>query len=181
MPKKASGEEFLEQAKQALAAAKTIHELRRAQAVLLPLQGLSLKETAQALGISVSWASHLRIEFIRRGCVPDENPPKQGGRRRENMSQDEEATFLTPFVDKAAAGGILVVTEIRQALEAYLGRKVALASVYNLLHRHGWRKLAPDKRHHKADVEAQDNWKKNSQISSRRSAGNGREKAKPGY
>ena len=92
--------------------------------------------------------------------MPDENPPKQGGRRRENMSKDEEATFLTPFVDKAAAGGILVVTEIRQALEAYLGRKVALASVYNLLHRHGWRKLAPDKRHHKADVEAQDDWKK---------------------
>ena len=112
--------------------------------------------------------------------MPDENPPKQGGRRRENMSKDEEATFLTPFVDKAAAGGILVVTEIRQALEAYLGRKVALASVYNLLHRHGWRKLAPDKRHHKADVEAQDDWKKNSQISSRRSAGSGREKAKSG-
>ena len=96
------------------------------------------------------------------------------------MSQDEEATFLAPFVDKAAAGGILVVTEIRQALEAYLGRKLALASVYNLLHRHGWRKLAPDKRHHKANVEAQDDWKKNSQISSRRSAGSGREKAKSG-
>ncbi|WP_425286994.1 winged helix-turn-helix domain-containing protein [Nitrosomonas communis] len=30
-----------------------------------------------------------------------------------------------------------------------------------MLHRHGWRKLAPDKRHPKADVLAQDEWKKN--------------------
>ena len=76
--------------------------------------------------------------------------------------------FLAPFFEKAAAGGILVVTEIKQALDTRLGRKVALASVYNLLHRHGWRKIAPDKRHPKTDVEAQENWKKNSPNSSRK-------------
>jgi len=37
---------------------------------------------------------------------------------------------------------------------------VALASVYNLLHRRCWRKIAPDKRHPKTDVEAQENWDK---------------------
>jgi Winged helix-turn helix len=30
------------------------------------------------------------------------------------------------------------------------------------LHRHGWRKLAPDKRHPKSDPQAQEEWKKNS-------------------
>ncbi|MDR0250284.1 MAG: winged helix-turn-helix domain-containing protein [Burkholderiales bacterium] len=39
---------------------------------------------------------------------------------------------------------------------------MALSSVYNLLHRHGWRKLAPDKRHPKSDPQAQEEWKKNS-------------------
>lgn len=36
-----------------------------------------------------------------------------------------------------------------------------MATTYNLLHRHGWRKLAPDKKHPKADVDAQEEWKKN--------------------
>jgi hypothetical protein len=36
-------------------------------------------------------------------------------------------------------GGILVVGNIHKALEEQLGRKVALASAYNLLHRHNWR------------------------------------------
>lgn len=91
-----------------------------------------------------------------------------GGRRRENMTPEEEMAFLAPFFEKAAAGGILVVTEIKQALATRLGRKVALASVYNLLHRHGWRKIAPDKRHTKTDAEAQEDWKKNSPNSSRK-------------
>ena len=88
--------------------------------------------------------------------------------RRQIMTPEEEMAFLAPFFEKAAAGGILVVTEIKQALDTRLGRKVALASVYNLLHRHGWRKIAPDKRHPKTDVEAQENWKKNSPNSSRK-------------
>jgi len=36
--------------------------------------------------------------------------------------------FLAPFFEKAAAGRILVVTEIKQVLDTRLGRKVALAS-----------------------------------------------------
>jgi hypothetical protein len=62
------------------------------------------------------------------------------------MTRDEEAAFLAPFFEQAKVGGILIVGEIKQALDVRLGRKVALASAYNLLHRHGWRKLAPDKR-----------------------------------
>jgi transposase len=81
------------------------------------------------------------------------------------MSPPEEKEFLEPFFDKARVGGILIVREIHQALEKRLGRKVALASAYNLLHRNGWRKLVPDKRHVEADVEAQANWKKNSRTS----------------
>ncbi|WP_034642478.1 helix-turn-helix domain-containing protein, partial [Desulfovibrio inopinatus] len=82
--------------------------------------------------------------------------------RRQNLTPEAEKDFLEPFFQKAKEGGILVVAEIHQALEQRLGRKIPLSSAYNLLHRHGWRKLAPDKRHVAADVEAQEAWKKNS-------------------
>lgn len=66
------------------------------------------------------------------------------------MSKEEEVAFLAPFLDKAANGGILIVGEIKQTLEARLDRRTALTSTYNFLHRHNRRKLAPDKRHPKA-------------------------------
>jgi hypothetical protein len=89
------------------------------------------------------------------------------------MSKEEEAAFLAPFFDKAIHGGILIVGEIKSALDKRMGRKTALASTYNLLHRNNWRKLAPDKRHTKTDVDAQLEWKKNSRTSSPGSTSSG--------
>lgn len=179
MARRASGVELLDEAKACLAKAKTVEELRQAQAVVFPLEfGLSLQQTAQAIGVSVGWACQLRTRFVHAGGASDSSRPRPGGRRRENMSREEEAAFLAPFLEKAKVGGILIVGEIKQALDARLGRKVALASAYNLLHRHGWRKLAPDKRHPQADVAAQEEWKKNCPTSSRKSTGSGKAKGR---
>lgn len=176
MARTPSGKNVLDKAKQLLSTARTADELRQAQAVILPLEfGFSLDQTAAITGVSKGWACHLRTEFIRfNGEIAQKSP--QGGRRRENLSRTEETDFLAPFIGKAKAGGILIVTEIKEALQVRLGRAVALASVYNLLHRHDWRKLAPDKRHPKSDMKAQEDWKKNSQKSSSKSTVNGREK-----
>ena len=145
---------------------------------MLPLQfGLSLEATAQVVGLSVGWACQLRRRFVRAGGVLSGGLAKKGGRRHENMTHDEEAAFLAPFFEKAKVGGILIVGEIKQALDVRLGRKVALASAYNLLHRPGWRKLAPDKRHPKTDVAVQDEWGKNSPAFSQKSTASGKAKA----
>jgi transposase len=128
----------------------------------MPLEfGLSIEQTARAIGVSPGWACQLRNRFIREGGIHREDKPLRGGRRRVNMSLEEEEAFLAPFFDKAKVGGILVVNEIKNALDQRLGRNVALASAYNLLHRHDWRKIAPDKRHPRSDADAQDVWKKN--------------------
>jgi hypothetical protein len=92
------------------------------------------------------------------------------------MNREEEERFLAPFIAKASSGGILVVSEIKEALDRILGRKVALLSVYNLLHRHNWRKLSPDKQHPQSDIQAQNDWKKNSQTHLPKSAKIGRKK-----
>jgi Winged helix-turn helix len=71
------------------------------------------------------------------------------------MTVEKEREFLAPLLEQAAVGGVLVVGQIKAALDQRLGRKVALAFAYNLLHRHGWRKLTPDKRHPQSDPQAQ--------------------------
>ncbi len=172
-------DEILVNAREAIAAAQTLEQLRQAQAVVLPLSyGLSLADTAQVIGVSPGWVCQLRRRFMRGQLVGTDDAPAAGGRKRQNMSPQEEREFLAPFLEKAAAGGVLVVGQVKAALDKRLGRKVALASAYNLLHRHNWRKLAPDKRHPKSDPLAQDEWKKNSPKRSPPSAKTGR-KAKP--
>ncbi len=174
MARKAGGQEVLDRAKDLLSKARTARELRQAQAVIFPLEfGFTMEQTAKAIGVSRGWACQLRRQFIRSGGKCTVHEEKRGGRRRENMTIEEEKEFLAPFFEKASRGGVLVVSEIKKALDERLGRKTALASTYNLLHRHGWRKLAPDKRHVKADIEAQEEWRKNFGDKSRRSKNSG--------
>ena len=93
---------------------------------MLPLAyRLSLDETAQAIGQSVTWTCRLRNRFLVGETVGDGQRQHAGGRRRQNLSVEQEREILTPFL--------------------------ARSSVYQLLHRHGWRKPAPDKRHLQRD------------------------------
>lgn len=180
MSRPASGDDkVLMSARRAITSAQTVEQLRQAQAVVLPLDhGLSLAETAQVIGVSLGWACQLRRRFIHGQIAGAPDAPTAGGRKRQNMSLEEERAFLAPFLEHAATGGVLVVGQIKAALDKHLGREVALASAYNLLHRHNWRKLAPDKSHPQSDLGAQDEWKKNSPKRLPKSVATGR-KAKP--
>lgn len=180
MSRPASGDDrILMNAREAIASAQTVEQLRQAQAVVLPLDyAMSLADTAQVIGVSPGWACQLRRRFIHGHKAGAPNAPTAGGRKRQNMSPEEEREFLAPFLECAAAGGVLVVGQIKAALDKRLGREVALASAYNLLHRHNWRKLAPDKRHPQSDPLAQEEWEKNSPKPSPKSAKTGH-KAKP--
>jgi len=131
--------------------------------VILPTEyGISIKEAANLLGCSARWVSHVRKSFIEQGLsTVSEN---FGGRRTANMSIAEEKAFLDSFKNRAKSGGVLVVSEIHAELEAVMSRKVHRSAVYKLLHRHGWRKLAPRKRNTKSDPLVQEAWKKNSRV-----------------
>ena len=156
------GKKVLALAQQQLAKASDANELRTLQAVVLPLEhGLSTQETAAMVGRSPRWVTTARNSYISSLAVSPKTPKKI--RNNAHMSIEEEIIFLAPFLERARCGGVLVVNEIHQTLQEHLGHKVALATAYNLLRRHGWRKLAPDKRNVAADPQAQENWKKNCQ------------------
>ena len=161
MARAAKGLESIEQARAAIAAATTVEQLRQAQALVLPLEhGLSLEATARMIGLSVGWTSRLRNAFLRGEVVGDGSTPARGGRHHANFTPEQERELLKPVLDRARTGGVLVVPDLKPILEAALGRPMALSTVYNLLHRHGWRKLAPDKQHPQSDAQAQQGWRK---------------------
>jgi hypothetical protein len=159
----------------AVRGATTIEQLRQAQAVVLPLCcGLTLEQTALAIGVSSNWASRLRNRFIDGKVLDERGTAVRGGCRRESFTVEREAALLVPFLERTKTGGVLVVGAVKRALEEALGREIALSTAYNVLHRHGWRKLAPDKRHPQSDPVAQDVFKKNSPKRSSASKPSGR-------
>ena len=91
-------------------------------------------------------------------------PKGTGGRYRENLSIEQEREFLTPYLDSAKAGQILQISRIHQDYEQKLGRPAGKSTIYEMLHRHEWRKVTPRPKHPKGDKQAQEAFKKTSQL-----------------
>lgn len=160
------GTEHLAQAQNLLKKAKTVEELRTAQAVALPLLfNLSIEQMAQIIGRSVGATCTLRTNFCREQA--GEARPKHSKhskrelRNRAKASLEQEARILDEALTGAAAGGVVIVPPLKPVIEAKLGKPLALSTIYAMLARHGWRKVAPDKIHPKSDPDAQQDWKKN--------------------
>ena len=83
-------------------------------------------------------------------------------RNRANTNLARERQILDEVLPDAATGGVVIIPRIKPVIEAKLGKTLALSSVYRMLARHGWRKLAPDTHHPQGDPEAREDWEKNS-------------------
>ena len=120
----------------------------------------TISELAAIFQVSASSISHIITCFRRKG-IQGIRSRKLGGNRR-NLSREEEKEFLKRFLEQAAAGQVLEVSEIWRAYEELLGRRVSSCAVYGLLHRNGWRKVMPRGRHpKKASPEEIKGYKKN--------------------
>jgi len=164
MARKASGADQLEVAKAFLKKAKTAEDLRAAQAIALPLMlGMSLEQTAMVIGRSVGATCTMRNRFVRvLSGEQKATRSKREMRNRAKTSLAREAQILDEVLSEAKTGGVVIVPPLKPAIEAKLSKTLTLSTVYQMLARHGWRKLVPDKTHLKADPAARENWKKNS-------------------
>jgi len=149
-------------------AAKTVEEFQRYQAIHLRVnEGLDVGSIARITGLAQSTIHNLhsrcRVEGLDAARTKD-----KGGRYRSYLSVAEEKELLTHAEAEARRGGILEVSKIHRALEEKVGGEVALMTTYRMLHRNGWRKIAPRPRHPKADEAAQEAFKKTGPHSSKR-------------
>lgn len=140
--------------------AKGRPEFQRIQCVLIRATlGSTAAEIARLLGWSTATVHVIHSRWAKEGDAIFDLKAK-GGRRNQYLAVEEEAAFLQPFLAKAEMGGILNIHEIKAAFEARVGRSVAKTTIYRLLERWNWRKIAPRPRHPKADPAAQAAFKK---------------------
>jgi len=140
---------------------RTSAEYRRVECVWLRTAlGLSAAQIATVLGWHVSSVYDLHSRYLREGVTVLQGPGR-GGRHRQNLSLAQEQELLTQFNGTAAQGGLLEARAVRDSYIKVTGHPVPKSTVYRLLARHGWRKLAPRPRHPKADPAVQKAFKKN--------------------
>ena len=117
-------------------------------------------EMALHTGVSPTTVHRIIARYNRLGPAAIEQSSK-GGRHHDYLTIEQERALLQPFFARAERGEIATAEPIHQAFEAEVQHAVHSDTIYRLLHRQGWRKLAPRARHPKANQQEQDAFQKN--------------------
>ena len=110
-------------------------------------EGKSLEEISEKTGYHISTASKLIARYMRDGISAIAENHYKGNRR--NMSFEEEAAILAPYIERAERGEMVDIKEIAAAYQKAVPHKISDTQIYYVLHRHGWRKIMPRSRHPK--------------------------------
>jgi transposase len=124
-----------------------VAQRQRIQMVLLRESGMTQPGIAAAMAFD-----HGGIKALK--------PKPIGGRQRENMTLVQEKALLGRFAKAAGAGEMLNIHDLKAAYEKAIGHETSNSTIYNLLARHGWRKLMPRPYHPQRDLAAQHDFKK---------------------
>src|SRR5437870_10470626 len=89
---------------------------QRMQMVLLREGGMTQPAIAEAMGVSLSTVNRAHMAYDHGGLNALE-PKSVGGRKRENMSLDEEKALLARFAKAAGAGELLNIHDLKAAYE----------------------------------------------------------------
>ena len=149
----------LRQLKEALRGKGRPEQRQRIQMVLLRESGMTQPAIAEAMGVSLSTVNRAHMAYDHGG-LKALKPKAIGGRQRENMTLAEEKALLNRFAKAAGAGEMLNIHDLKAAYEKAIGHETSNSTIYNLLARHGWRKLMPRPFHPKRNIAAQNSFKK---------------------
>ena len=160
-PAKAFPRGATEKLRVALQQAKTKSNFQRVQCLWLRAAlGLDANQVAIAIGWQPSSVRRLHAQYLHEG-EDILSTVGRGGRRHQNLAEEEEAQLLSQFAPRAERGGMLEVSQIKRVYEKAIGHSVPKSTVYRMLSRHGWRKIAPRPRHPRVNLRRQQEFKKN--------------------
>jgi len=102
--------------------------------VLLRESGMTQPLIAAAMGVSLSTVNRAHMTY---------DAETKRRTQRENMTLEEEKALLARFAKAAGAGEMLNIHDLKAAYEKAIWHETSKSTIYNLLARHGWRKLMP--------------------------------------
>ena len=128
----------------------------RIHGLWLVRSGWQLGEAAKAVGVHQRTVQQW-VAWYREGGMDEVFAHKQGGRGQPRFLSAEQERELS---EEVSTGRFRTAGEIRDWIESEYGVSYKPGSVYSLLSRLGCSPKVPRGRHEKADVTAQESWKK---------------------
>ena len=128
---------------------------KRLKAIRLHAEGKKREQIAGQTEFAKTYISELVSKYCNKGIEAIIENHYPGNHR--NLSFSEEEALLEPFRKAAALGQVVEISEIKRTYEEAIGRSLENnhGQIYNVLHRHGWRKVMPRSKHpDKASEEA---------------------------
>ena len=125
---------------------------RKLQVIELRYEGKTGNEIASKLDYSKNQVSLICKAFVSQGI--EEFCRQKYTSHKRLMSLEQEKQFLQKYKETAEKGQIVSAVEIKKELDKLFQRDTGKSYVYNLLKRHGWRKIMPRSRHPKKASEA---------------------------
>jgi len=118
-------------------------------------------EISEIVGYHNQTVTSIVSQYVKKGMESLIGNHYTGHNRR--MSFEEETSFLEQFREEAESGLLISVKNILKKFEEVTGKASNTSTIYDLLKRHGWRKVKPRPRHPgSASEEEQENTKKKS-------------------
>jgi len=152
----------VEELKRRMLNSKDIQEHKRWQALYMAkANGLSAGEIADMTGVSVYTVNKWVYSYNHKG-EQSVYSKSRGGNRTSFLSWEEEEELLQDISKRADKGLLVAVKTIKAEIETRIKRTVSKDYPYDLLHRHGWRRVVPRPKHPKQVPEQQAEFKKNS-------------------
>jgi len=159
-PKKQFVEGTTERMESLLKTADHVNELKRIQSIYFRAKyDIPIEQIADMVGWNVGTVRNIYHYYMKNGEAALRLRGR-GGRFHAYLSEVEEAEFLASFMESGQEGDILEISEIPRAYEQKVNKKVPKSTIYRLLDRHDWRKLAPRPKHPKTNTSTMEAFKK---------------------
>ena len=104
-------------------------ERQRIQMVLLRESGMTQPLIAAAMGVSLSTVNRAHMAYDHGG-LDALKPKPSGGRKRENMTLEEEKALLARFAKAAGAGELLNIHDLKADYEKAIGHETSKSTIY---------------------------------------------------
>jgi len=139
--------ETIEEIKKLLKQEKNAFVSKRLQIVAWMLEGVDVDEVSERSGKSRSQVYAIYKQYRDEGAEKLKSKNKGGNNRY--LSFADEAEYLKEFSEKASKGEFVRVEEMHKQFEEKSKQTYCVNAFYEMLHRHGWRKVKPRGRHPK--------------------------------
>lgn len=147
----ASRYKFSDEEIRSIECARKINKDKRAETRLKALElrakGAGAKEVSEQTGLHTGTVTRLVAKYRGHGLEAISGNHYGGNHR--NMSVEEETAILASFKERAAKGELVSVSEIARAYQDKVDHLISSGQVYDVLRRHGWRKVMPRSKHPK--------------------------------